>query len=514
MQGRGIMSWCCVCRGDFDSNDDLIKCRGCKSKYHLSCAGLHTRPEDIKEWRCDGCAGNSNKKSSDHQQRIRAVRVVHKELKSRSAGFYEKSRQALNPFVSADAMAKLTVGGKAILAHAKPLTIGAHEPYIKATLREYQGEGVNWLLKQYSLGVGGILGDEMGLGKTIQTLAFLSRLKAAGLPGPHLVVTPLAVLQNWANELKRFTPDLSFAKIHGSASERDRLLGTSSVVEGGYDVYLTTYDTLRAEEAFFSEAFPFHTITIDEGHRLKNESSSLCASLARLPIPFRLLLTGTPLQNNLHELWALLSFILPGVLSSAAFDNAANVGHDEGQLDRSAVSQARTLLESLMVRRVKSQVETTLLPKIEYVLKPPLQPLQRSWYRKLLQKASDEGEAAGSSSSGASDSGLLTVAQLQSRLMQLQKACNHPKAIALTIDRDRAAAAAKHAAAAGSEFIKLPPMDSSHLSAAARKDEETLRGLTGEKLVASSGKLALLDRLLLRCKASGSRALIFSQVRV
>jgi SWI/SNF-related matrix-associated actin-dependent regulator of chromatin subfamily A member 5 len=288
-------------------------------------------------------------------------------------------------------------------------------------------------------------------------------------------------------------------------SERDRLLSTPAVLQCEFDVYLTTYDTLRAEEAFFTESFPFHTITIDEGHRLKNEASSLCASLARLPIPFRLLLTGTPLQNNLHELWALLAYILPGTLRSDSFDSAARVGLDDGQMDRSAVAQARTLLESLMMRRVKSEVETSLRPKVEYVLKPPLTPLQRAWYRQLLEKATAQG---GAESEGSS---LLTVAQLQSRLMQLQKVCNHPKAIDLTIDRERAAAAAKHAAAAGSAFIKLPPMDSSHLSHKAREDEAVLRGLTGETLVASSGKLAMLDRLLSRCRSAGSRALIFSQ---
>ena len=321
-----MVGWCAICRGDAESHDDLIKCHGCKSKYHLNCAGLRAWPEHAKEWRCDACAsglGTESKTSADHQQRIRAVRVVHREIKSRAAAFFERSKEALAPFVTAEKLAKLTSGGSAILKTAKPLTIGPSEPYIKATLRAYQVDGVNWLLKQYCLGTGGILGDEMGLGKTIQTLAFLSKLKAAGLPGPHLVVTPLAVLQNWANELKRFTPQLSFVKIHGGASERDRLLSSKAVLQAEYDVYLTTYDTLRAEEAFFTEAFLFHTITIDEGHRLKNESSSLCASLARLPIPFRLLLTGTPLQNNLHELWALLSYILPNTLDSAAFDGAA-----------------------------------------------------------------------------------------------------------------------------------------------------------------------------------------------
>ena len=168
------------------------------------------------------------------------------------------------------------------------------------------------------------------------------------------------------------------------------------------------------------------------------------------------------------------------------------------------------------------------------MLKPPLTPLQRSWYRQLLGSVTRGG--GGGSSSAADGDGLLSLAQLQSRLMQLQKVVNHPKAIALTLDRDRAAAAAKHAAAAGSSFIKLPPTDNSHLSAAARQDEAALRGLTGESLVASSGttlrpwasdtvghvpsrprlrpvigKLAMLDRLLRRCKAAGSRALIFSQ---
>ena len=261
------------------------------------------------------------------------------------------------------------------------ISIGPSEPFVNATLRPYQVDGVNWILKQYALGTGGILGDEMGLGKTIQTLSFIGALKAAGLPGPHLVVTPLAVLQNWANELKRFAPGLTFIKIHGGVGERDRLLSDKDVVEGIFDVYLTTYDTLRQEEAFFTESFLFHTITIDEGHRLKNEASSLCASLSRLAIPFRLLLTGTPLQNNLHELWALLSYLLPGVLSRAgevAIEEAVDV--EAGEMDRSAVGQARALLESLMIRRVKSEVEGSLLPKLEFVLKPALTTLQREWY--------------------------------------------------------------------------------------------------------------------------------------
>ena len=183
----------------------------------------------------------------------------------------------------------------------------------------------------------------------------------------------------------------------------------------------------------------------------------------------------------------------------------------DGQLDRLAVGRARSLLESLMLRRVKSEVETSLLPKIEYVLKPPLTPLQRVWYRSLLEQKDEAAAAGGPGGSGGAGGGLLTRQQLEARLMQLQKVCNHPKAIALTIDRDRAAAVAKHAAAEGSMFIKLPPKDSSHLSEEAQSKEAELRSLAGEGLLASSGKLAMLDRLLCRAKAAGSRVLIFSQ---
>jgi SWI/SNF-related matrix-associated actin-dependent regulator of chromatin subfamily A member 5 len=286
--------------------------------------------------------------------------------------------------------------------------IGSSEPYIHAQLRPYQVDGINWIIKQYNLGVGGILGDEMGLGKTLQTLSFIAALKASGLPGPHLVVTPLAVLLNWTNEIRKFTPGLSFCKIYGSLEERDRILSQEDVLRGDYDVYLTTYEMIQTEESFFSETLLWHTITIDEGHRLKNENSRLCGSLARLKVPFRLLLTGTPLQNNLHELWALLHYLLPAVISKGdAFDDACVTKKDD-EVDQSFVSKTRKLLETLMVRRVKSEVEKSLLPKQEFVLKVPLTPLQRQWYQRALTK--DEGMDE-----------LMSFTQLMAVMLQLQK---------------------------------------------------------------------------------------------
>ena len=118
--------------------------------------------------------------------------------------------------------------------------------------------------------------------------------------GPHLIITPLAVLQNWANEITRFAPDLSFKKLYGSQVERDYLMSDEDVLSGRYDVYLTTYETVMNEEPFFTDTLPWATVTVDEGHRLKGDSTKLRATLSRLSCPVRVLLTGTPLQNNLH----------------------------------------------------------------------------------------------------------------------------------------------------------------------------------------------------------------------
>lgn len=228
--------WCDVCRGDAEGSDDLIKCSACPRRFHVECAGLQTKPD--KTWSCAGCVDGKRKGSSSSlKARIRAVRAAHASIKSRQIAFYKREAAQLKPFVEPERLKTLKAGAKPKCA---ALSIGPHEDFVTAKLRPYQVDGVNWILKQYDLGTGGILGDEMGLGKTVQTLTFLAALKAHGLPGPHLVVTPLAVLQNWANEIKRFTPGLSFVKVHGGTSERDRILSDPGVVEATYDIYLTT----------------------------------------------------------------------------------------------------------------------------------------------------------------------------------------------------------------------------------------------------------------------------------
>ncbi|KAL7547109.1 hypothetical protein ACHAWF_010421 [Thalassiosira exigua] len=507
-------NWCDTCRGDGAEDDVLLRCASCPRRFHKECAGLRVQPE--KGWECPHCVAEEAEEPRDDggggkaakarekgknaaKKRIAAVRKCHRELQSSSREYLEgELREHLVPFASDGCVeGKKGPSGSGKAATSTPIALGPSPAFVNATLRPYQVTGVNFLLQRYALGTGCIVADEMGLGKTIQSLSFLAALKDGGLPGPHLVVTPFAVLQNWANEMKRFTPGMSFIKIHGGLGERDRLMSRDDVVRGEFDVYLTTYDTYLSEEAFFTETFLFNTVIIDEGHRLKNVHCKLCKGLARLSSPFRVLLTGTPLQNNLAELVALLNYILPSV---ALREDLPISAAENKSLDRRLVSQARTLLEQCMIRRIKAEVESSLLPKIEYVLKPPLTGIQRKWYRSFLEADNDT----------VAKTGMLTKEQLMRKVLQCGKVANHPKTLVLTYDRERKRYADMVKRAQGSMFIKVDKYDAKRTPEAIAREEE-LRGLVGEKLVSSCGKLALLDRLLLAKKAEGSRVLIFSQ---
>ena len=251
-------NWCDTCRGDGSTFDALFRCTSCPRRFHKECAGLRTNPSN--GWECPYCVseedtgGNddgsdtksSRKEKNKVKKRIASVRKYHKELKDNSKSYLSENKSNLKPFVSSNWYESMTTGGRAkdgnntTVTTTLPFQIGKSPKFVNAVLRSYQVEGVNWLLSRYNLGTGCIVADEMGLGKTIQSLSFIAALKNEGLPGPHLVVTPLAVLQNWANEIKRFTPGLSHIKIHGSMSERDRLLSRDDVLGGEFDVYLTT----------------------------------------------------------------------------------------------------------------------------------------------------------------------------------------------------------------------------------------------------------------------------------
>ncbi|XP_020553096.1 ISWI chromatin-remodeling complex ATPase CHR11 [Sesamum indicum] len=331
---------------------------------------------------------------------------------------------------------------------------------IQGKMRDYQLAGLNWLIRLYENGINGILADEMGLGKTLQTISLLGYLhEFRGITGPHMVVAPKSTLGNWMNEIKRFCPVLRAVKFLGNPDER-RYIREELLVAGKFDVCVTSFEMAIKEKSALRR-FSWRYIIIDEAHRIKNENSLLSKTMRLYNTNYRLLITGTPLQNNLHELWALLNFLLPEIFSSAeTFDEWFQISGENDQQE--VVQQLHKVLRPFLLRRLKSDVEKGLPPKKETILKVGMSQMQKHYYRALLQKDLEVVNAGGERKR------LLNIA------MQLRKCCNHPYLFQ------------------GAE--PGPPYT------------------TGEHLIENAGKMVLLDKLLPKLKERDSRVLIFSQM--
>ena len=330
-------------------------------------------------------------------------------------------------------------------------------------MRDYQVQGLNWLISLYENGINGILADEMGLGKTLQTISFLGYLRfVQGVEGPHLITVPKSTLDNWLREFNRWIPEINVLVLQGAKDDRNVLIN-ERLLTGKFDVCVTSYEMILREKAHFRK-FAWEYIIIDEAHRIKNEESMLSQIIRLFNSRNRLLITGTPLQNNLHELWALLNFLLPDVFSdSGAFDR----WFEQQDSDQdTVVQQLHKVLRPFLLRRVKADVEKELLPKKEVNLYVGMSEMQIQWYRRILEKDIDAINGAVGKREGKT--------RLLNIVMQLRKCCNHP----YLFD--------------GAE--PGPPYT------------------TDEHLVQNAGKMVILDRLLKRMKAKGSRVLIFSQM--
>lgn len=335
--------------------------------------------------------------------------------------------------------------------------------FIQGTMRDYQVAGLNWLISLHENGISGILADEMGLGKTLQTISFLGYLRhIMGITGPHLVTVPKSTLDNWKREFAKWTPEVNVLVLQGAKDERHELIN-ERLVDEKFDVCITSYEMVLREKAHLKK-FAWEYIIIDEAHRIKNEESSLSQVIRLFNSRNRLLITGTPLQNNLHELWALLNFLLPDVFGDAdAFDQWFS-GQDQDQ-DK-VVQQLHRVLRPFLLRRVKSDVEKSLLPKKEINVYLGMSEMQVKWYQKILEKDIDAVNGAGGKRE--SKTRLLNI------VMQLRKCCNHPYLFE------------------GAE--PGPPYT------------------TDEHLIYNAGKMKVLDKLLGRLQKQGSRVLIFSQM--
>ncbi|UYV80458.1 SMARCA5 [Cordylochernes scorpioides] len=369
------------------------------------------------------------------------------QLLEKMAAFLEKIEQTMS----------LEQGGESCeRVHASP-------GYIKGgKLRDYQLQGLNWMIALYNSNLNGILADEMGLGKTLQTIAFLGYLRHfRHIRGPFLVVVPKSTLANWLAEFKHWCPSLKVVSIKGDKETRKQVI--KDVIQSTkWEVCVTSYEMVSRERATLSK-YNWQFLVVDEAHRLKNEASQLSLELRKLHSFHRLLLTGTPLQNNLHELWSLLNFLLPNLFDASNdfeewFQNPNCLG------DEKVIKRIHRILKPFLLRRLKTEVEKTLPPKKEVKIYAGIGALQKQIYKRILL---NELEVVNSE-------GKVSKARIQNVLIQLRKVCNHPYLIE------------------GVE--KGPPYT------------------TDEHLIEASEKLKILDKLLPKLKAKGSRILIFSQM--
>ncbi|KAM3574460.1 hypothetical protein VYU27_003566 [Nannochloropsis oceanica] len=341
-------------------------------------------------------------------------------------------------------------------------------PSIKSgQLRAYQLEGLNWMIRLQDNGINGILADEMGLGKTLQSISVLAyNAEFLNITGPHLVLVPKSTLSNWCNEFRRWCPSLRILRFHGSKDERAELVERRLCpgVERDWDCLITTYEICNLEKNALSK-FAWQYLIIDEAHRLKNEASQFSQTVRMLRTAHRLLITGTPLQNNLHELWALLNFLLPDVFSSSdQFDEWFNLEIDDAEQKQRLITQLHKILRPFMLRRLKADVEKSLPKKTETLVFCEMMPIQRDTYKKILER--DLSVIAGSETAGRT-----AVLNL---VMQLRKACNHPYLFTGVEDRN------------------LDPL--------------------GDHVIQNCGKMFVLDKLLKKLKEKGHRVLVFCQM--
>ena len=252
---------------------------------------------------------------------------------------------------------------------------------IKAELRHYQLDGFRWLAFLWESGLGGILADDMGLGKTLQTLALIAHARERGA-GPFLVVAPTSVVSTWAHEAATFTPGLAVETVTESHSRR----GTSvaSLFEQA-DVVITSYTLYRLEVDSYA-ALRWGGLVLDEAQTVKNHNGKTYQCVRRLDVPFRLALTGTPLENRLMELWSLLSIVAPGLYPypQRFVEHVANPVERLG--DKQVLDRFRRRIRPFLLRRTKELVASDLPPKQEQVLEVRLTPRHRKVYETHLQR--------------------------------------------------------------------------------------------------------------------------------
>ncbi|CAF0813624.1 unnamed protein product [Didymodactylos carnosus] len=366
----------------------------------------------------------------------------------------------------------------AIKARQPELFVGALKPY--------QLAGLEWLRTLYEVGVNGILADEMGLGKTIQIIALICDMIKSGAQGPFLIISPLSTLTNWFTEFARFAPSVKCLVYHGNkeklAEIRERFYSYKKT-NNIFPVLITAYHMIISDKTFFKREY-WPLLVIDEGHRLKNPKCQLVSILRRLQRGSKFLLTGTPVQNNMLEMWSLMNFLLPDIFDEPEvferyfeIDNATSTLSVKEEEKRPILKIFHQILLPFILRRQKSDVNLYLPPKKEVTLYVKMTNLQVHWYNKLVDEIVrryiiDILKRSHQSFFYREDEISRRITG-RNVVFPLLRACTHP-------------------------YLLQPPID------------ENGELIIDENIINSSGKFILLDKMLPKLKKGGHKILIFS----
>lgn len=303
--------------------------------------------------------------------------------------------------------------------HGKVVEAQVLPPKLDALLRSYQKDGVAWMRFLQRYGFGGILADDMGLGKTVQVLTVLEMQRETAQK-PTLIVCPKSLMQMWALEGKKFTPDIRMAIVDGSAQERATII--RSIQEGSHDVFITSYSLLQRDLPVYHAAnAAFSLIVLDEAHSIKNADTNTAKAVKLLPADHRLALTGTPLENGVQELWSIFDFLMPGFLGDADTFRRLYARPIQESQDQAALKKLRERVGPFMLRRTKESQLKDLPPKIEQVSPCSLTSDQLVLYTQVLESARrsvfEAVEAKGFERS---------KIDILAALTKLRRVCDHP----------------------------------------------------------------------------------------